>query len=283
MKLDKRLKNELGALETMETVVQAYQEIAAMRMRRVKESVLSNRSFLEGLNDIYGEVSSVYNSGFFVFKTKEGVVRKTNGKTVSVLLSANTGLYGDIIRKSYDLFYDSIKHNDSDIVVVGKLGRKFYEGSDINRPFKYFDFSDSGTDEKNAKDLLEYVLSYETIAIFHGYFEDILNQLARKTLVSGGEIKGEEREVDKRVRYIFEPSIEDIMIFFENEILASIFNQSVFESSLSKFASRMISLDRAVVRLKNSLKSSNFRLRRSKHMGQNSEQLTLFSGISLWS
>lgn len=265
-------------------IIQSYQEIAATRMRRVKESVLQNRYFLEGLNEIYSQVDLSYKS-LRSFKPKKNALtlRKTNGKTVILILSANTGLYGDITRRTFDLFLEGAKNRDADIVVIGKYGKRFLEASSFKKPFMYFDFSDTGLDDRNTKEILKYVLNYAVIEIYHGLFKNILVQEASKTIVTGTLNQDLSKGTQAEFQYIYEPSIEEILSFFENEILSVVFNQSVFESSLSKFASRMISLDQATVKVKNVLKRTNFKIRKLRHKGAAEEQLTVTSGISLWS
>lgn len=284
MKTNKKLQKDMAGLSSMKQVIQSYQEIAAMRMRRVKESVLQNRHFLEGLNEIYSQVDVSYKSEKLLLRKKSGsTVRKTNGKTVTILLSANTGLYGDITRRTFDLFIKDVKEHDTDIVIIGKYGKRFIEDSSFKKPFAYFDFSDTGLDEKNTKEIMKYVLNYEAIAIYHGFFKDILTQEPIRTLVTGTLNLDPSKVAQPEFKYIYEPSIGEIMTFFEDEILSVVFNQSVFESSLSKFASRMVSLDQATVKVKNVLKSTNFKIRKLRHKGANEEQLTVTSGISLWS
>jgi F0F1-type ATP synthase gamma subunit len=120
----KSLQSEMAVLLSMQEIVGAYEEIAAMRMRKVKKSVLQNRDFLSGLNNLYNRVWYTYlherrvNSLGFPVKRPESVF-VGNGKTVSVLVSANTRLYGDIIKKTFDLFLKSIKDTETDIVVIG--------------------------------------------------------------------------------------------------------------------------------------------------------------------
>lgn len=286
MPLRNKIKKEILELSDVGKMIQAYQEIAAMRMRRTKEFVLQDRAFLKGLNDIYNEVYTIYDKRprmVRAVKSKQ-YVRKTNNKTVFVLLSANTGLYGNIVRKTFDLFSRDLKRAPSDVVIAGKFGRKFFEEVFSNRPFKFFDFEDAGLDIKNAREILRYVLRYENIIVYHGLFENILEQKPVKTVVTGtmGLPETVKSANAKSNRYIFEPSLEEIVSFFENEILSSIFNQSTYEANLSKFASRMISLDRATVSVKNQLGQLGFRLRKAKHRNMNMNQLNRLSGISLW-
>ncbi len=83
--------------------------------------------------------------------------------------------------------------------------------------------------------------------------------------------------------YIFEPSVKDIVHVFEGEILASIFEQTLHESQLSKFASRMLSLDRAMENIEQRLGLVNMAFMRFKHKQKNARQLSTISGLSLWS
>jgi len=65
--------------------------------------------------------------------------------------------------------------------------------------------------------------------------------------------------------------------------LAAIFEQAMHESSLSKFASRMINLDRAVVNIDESLVKTNFKWQRARHQNMNKKQLGMMSSMALWS
>ena len=53
MKRIKELKEELISLEEFLTMVEAYEEISALRMRKVKKSVLKRREFMQGLNEAF--------------------------------------------------------------------------------------------------------------------------------------------------------------------------------------------------------------------------------------
>ena len=101
MPADKKIREEITSLQGVHSLVQTYEEIAAIRMQRVKASVLNNRDFLASLFEIYRHVKFSYQKE--LVQTKAATAVKKLG-TVHVLLSANTGLYGDIIHKTFDLF-----------------------------------------------------------------------------------------------------------------------------------------------------------------------------------
>ena len=56
----KYIQNELERLESIKTMVESYEEITATRMRRIRDSVLNTRQFLDGVNSIFSEVQRSY-------------------------------------------------------------------------------------------------------------------------------------------------------------------------------------------------------------------------------
>lgn len=277
---------ELSTLEYLRDIIEAYEEVASLRMRHVKNSVLQNREFLDGLRKVFYQVKYAYQKELKDLqkkKRKKGdfkYIRSTNGKTVSVLLTANTGLYGDIISSTFDIFVEHIKNTDTDIFVVGKIGRVLFDQLNLqNRVIKFFDLADSGSDKDRLDKLLYELINYDKIVVFHGRFKNILSQEPAAVSISGDIFDEEPKKYISDARFIFEPSLEKVMAHFEQEILASIFEQSVHESNLSKYASRMIHLDEASERISGELKKTSMHYRRIKHRRQNAKQLATLTGV----
>lgn len=283
---DKKIVEEIQTLENIQVLVQTYEEIAASRMQKVKNSVLSNREFLSGLGDIFAQVKYSYDKEIAKLKSKakkeesRSIIAR-NGKTVSVLLSANTGLYGDIIKRTFDRFIAGIQGNQTDIVVVGRVGRGLFDGAMPGVAYTYIEMSDNSTKPEDFKEAIDFIVQYEKVVVYHGRFESILSQIPVEDTLTG-ELVMEEQAAVEEYAYIFEPSLPSIISFFESEILASIFEQAMHESSLSKFASRMINLDRAVVNIDESLVKANFKWQRARHQNMNKKQLGMMSSMALW-
>jgi ATP synthase F1 gamma subunit len=286
----KAIKRELQTLEELGNLLGAYEEIASIRMRKVKNSVLQTRDFLEGLTKVFYQVKYSYKKELQDLKGEKSFksVRKTNKKSVAVFLSANTGLYGDIISRTFDSFLDQIKKTKTDIVVVGRRGRVLFEEIEKNlelegREVQFFDMSDSGSDPDNIKKLLAYLVNYERIVVFHGKFKDILVQEPAAVSISGDVFESDE-ESNQDVtdaKYLFEPSMFGVMSYFEREILSSIFEQAVHESNLSKYSSRMISLDSATEKISKEIVQKELAARRLDHRLANRKQLTILSGFQV--
>ena len=72
MKKIRTYEQEIEDLTGFLDLVEAYEEIAAMRMRRVKQSVLARRKFMDGLNSAFSYVSYAYK----VYKSEVGKIKK---------------------------------------------------------------------------------------------------------------------------------------------------------------------------------------------------------------
>ncbi len=281
----KKLRQELNTLTEMKDVIEAFEEIAAMRMRKVRDNVLKNRGFLEGLAGVLGQVEVSYQHELKSLKKdiKDISILPNNGKMVCVLLSANTGLYGPVIKDVFGEFLAFVGNNKTDVIVVGRLGRKMYQPHEqsLKRPCVYLNYSDAGFDEDNNKKLLEEILKYQYVRVFHSLFEDILNQKPVVTDVTGDKtaLHGQEASY---ISCLFEPSLEEVIKFFEAQILSALFEQSVYESLLGKFASRMVSLDQAVTNTNKRVKRLDFDLQKLGHKELNDSQSRILMGVAYY-
>jgi ATP synthase F1 gamma subunit len=279
-----QLKQEFEGLSSLEGLVQVYEEVAAGRMQKVRGAVLQSRLFLYGLLEVFSKVKRAYKK----YSKKVISSRPLNGKTVAVFVSANSGLYGDIVDKTFETFAQYVKKNDVEIVVLGKLGLQMLKDKLPDKLFNYYDFVDEGVEAGSFQVIMRYLLQFEKILVFYGQFKSILVQSPVMTSVSGDadlatagtggtEENGEER------KYLFEPSVEKIAEVFDGEILASVFEQTLHESQLAKFASRMIALDKSEENIQKRLTKIRNEQMALAHAAQNRKQLSTISGLSLWS
>lgn len=263
-------KESLGGLRSL---VEVYEEVAAARMQKVRGAVLASRQFLEEMLTVFGRVREVYKKKGF-----SGLAK--NGRRVAVFLSANSGLFGDIVDRTFDKFAQFIESYECDAVVVGKLGVRMMTDRKVNKLYNYYDFPDDSVDPESLLLIMRYLLQFERIVVFYGKFGSILTQDPVMTAVSGENL--EVAVTGGKTEYIFEPTIEEIAKIFEGQIMASLFEQTLHESQLAKFASRLLNLDKSWENIGKRLEyveSEEIRLRRKT---RNRKQLSTISGMSLW-
>ncbi len=280
---------ETDGLRNLKNVVDSYEEIAANRLRRTRDSVLRSRNFLEELNTIFSEVKRTYRNRVDLMMKLKGTPDKKkfsfldrNGKTLYVFISANTGFYGEIIRNTFDLFIRNEKMRNADIAIIGKVGQEMYQGSHMSRPYKYFDFPDQSIDKEKLVEIIDYLVEYQEVVIFYGQFQNLVLQTPRMEDISGTGADLPEESKGKVLKYLFEPQLDKILEFFEKEIFSTIFEQTVRESQLSKFASRMVNLDTASENIKARLSLIELEGRKTDHRQNNKKQNQTFASMALW-
>ena len=273
----KQIREEKITLSEIKSLIATYQEIAAIRMQKVKSSVLKNREYVGELQGIYNKILHNYS----IHLQNNSAKSLTNGKSIAVLLSSNTGLYGDIIQKVLTDYIEYIRTTECDMAVIGSVGHAFVKYNFPDKDIKYFQLGDGVLDSPQIDDLCNYIFRYEKSTLFFGKFYSVLNQSSDKIDLNLN-VNADESSSTEPMNFIFEPSVADVMSFFKSEILSTMVEQTVSESGLSKFASRMISLDKAVSGINTRIRGILLKEFIAKHSAMNKKQSSMFSSFSLW-
>lgn len=285
MAAEKEIEKEIGQISSLRTLTEIYGEIASVRMKKIREFVLSNRRFLSAINDIFRDALAAYAKKLSEL-VKKGKLEKGgkvtflahNGKTVSVLISANTGFYGEVVKKTFRKFIKDIRKDNVEATIIGRLGRSFFLESEPNKPYTYFDLPDYGVDQSKLSEVIRHLVQYEEIRIYYGEYQSVISQKPTVSSISAGTPVSEDVE-EPKVKYLFEPSVERILMFFETEIFASLFDQSIRESQLAKFASRILAMDRATENIKERLDELSLKRLQAEHKAQNRKQLNTLAPV----
>jgi|SRR3989344_1902564 len=268
----KQIVDQTRDLQGLKGLVETYEEVAALRMQAIREEVLRAREFLDGLSGVFADAKS---NGSTISTLNR------NGRSVAVFAAANTSLYGDIINKTYDLFMEFVQKRKAEAVVIGKLGVKLISQRNPELLYNYFDFSDRGLDSGNLNMIMRYLLQFERIYVFAGKYRSLISQEAVVTSISGDEATAGLQAPEKNL-YLFEPGIAEVLRMFEQEIMTTLFAQSMHEGQLAKFASRLFHLDQSAENIDNSLAGLRVTARKVVHKLNAKKQLNTISGISLW-
>lgn len=284
----KELEVEIENLVGLNDMVKAYEEIAATRIMYSRQKVLSNRAFIDELGYIFSEVVTSYKRQIeALMKSKSAKDLKElsflnkNGKTLYLLISANTGLYGSLIKETFDLFIENSRQANADKAIIGKIGLGMWQQHKINDKYFYFDFPDQSVEESALNNILEFIIKYERVVIFYGRFQNLVTQQATFSDISGHTYEAKQTDATS-ARYVFEPSFQQILEFFEKQIFASIFEQTIRESQLAKIASRLTSLDTASDKIVKELEKVTNQKNVTTHRQMNKKQLETFSSRRLW-
>lgn len=286
----KEIKEDLERIKIISALTSALQEIAQIRMNEVRGNVLRNRIFLEELSKVYIRAKLAYFAQeklkrMGIFKKKnisldEISVLKKRGNLLLIFLSANQPFYGALIYNIWSVVSDFLKKEVADLAVVGKMGEGLVNVFAPSQKYFYFDLNDDKPRPEEIKKIVEFAKSYKRVIVFHGKYESILKQKVAVSEISG--VLPTPEKIEKARHYLFEPSGKDILEFFETEIFASLFNQTVLEHQLAKFAARVIAMYQATEKAKKMERELIVKQIKLQKELMNKKQINLFSGFQLW-
>jgi ATP synthase F1 gamma subunit len=285
------VKDDLEALNTIKDLAESYEEIAVIRMQKIKDSVLKSREFLAGISDVFVDLKASYEREVqdLMARMKKG--EKTllsnlqkNGKTLFVYLSSNGRLYGAVTQKTYRLFIADLQKPEfanCDLAIIGSAGKEMYESSENARPFEYFEIPDTHVDMEHIKIIMQKFLQYEKVYVYYGKFGNVIKQSAISTSITGEDIFETEipSPTPREDKFIFEPNLEKIFHFFETQIIANLFSQTLLENQLARHGSRVNAMEEALVHIEEETKKLNAYTNRLKHLTSNKKQLETISGV----
>lgn len=287
----KVIEAEIGSLAGLGGIVSTYKEIAAGRITRTRTSVLKGHKFLNEINEIYQQVKSSYKNEVAALMKQKKVKDprklsfvKRNNKTIYILVSANTGLYGDLVRRTFEAFEDvasKAKQEGNDVAVIGRLGFFMMVEAGLPTPAKYFDLADQTIEEEKLREIALFLIEYEKVIVYYEEFKSIVKQDPAISDISGNPLAQQPQDT-RVVKYLFEPSLEKVLEFFEKEIFSAIFEQTIKDSQLAKFGARLVTLDNASENIRKRLNYAIFEATRQRHREKNKKQNQTFASMSLW-
>jgi F0F1-type ATP synthase gamma subunit len=298
----KAILTQIEDLTGIKDIVGASEEIASMKMRTIRNKVLLSRDLNDALTEIYREVSISYKNQIIQLmqqrKGKKALkqisdsqmsLKIGNGKRACVYISANSGLFSNILEKTYHEFTAYLqKHKEATPIIIGEFGKNLYASEYPTSPFIYYRIGEDKTSDSVIKKITEDLSKYSGVVIFFAKFESMASQNTTVLDVSGEDafnaevIKKQNLSMIPATHYLFEPSLEKIILFFETEIFAGIIQQAVTESDLARYASRITTLDMARENIDQQLRKTNLEKRFAIHRLMNKKQTEAITGISLW-
>lgn len=252
--LDSRqLKTNFEFLETIRSLCVAYEQISVMKMKKIKDAVLYTRSFYDELSEVYFQMKKTYKNQIMTLAKKNKIkdpekllLMGKNEKTVDILLSANNKLYGDILNKVFYKFIDETKNQNTDLVIIGRLGKGLYDDLGLKKDYSYFEIPDTDLTVNDLKPVINNIIKYSKINVFFGRYDSFFSQLAINKNITGNIVIGNSQELKENKYYYFEPNLEKILLFFETQIFSNFFKQTAYEGQLARYASRISAMEQAI-------------------------------------
>lgn len=283
------IREEISLSRSLESLVSTYEEIAVMRIQKIRKSVLATRAFRQDLTGVFADVRSSRKAEVLKLLRKKRLAEKFsyNPKSqIKVLMTAQERFSGGLTAAVVYELIDSIKNNPTDLIVVGDAGRDILVKLRPEIKFKYFDLPDFSEPASALLPIARELQNYENISLYYGRFVNLVDQIpARTRLFDEATVQQTVgvKQVDRRQQYyLFEPTLEEVVDFFNRQIFAMLFKQTVDESRLAQLGSRITAMEQASQNIDKRLKGLVVRQRRVSRQLNNTKQRQQMAGMALW-
>jgi F-type H+-transporting ATPase subunit gamma len=233
----KQIKQTLEKDESLRLVARTFSEVSANRLQQIRNIIERNRSF-------FTEIAGLYH----IVKT-EALERKILTKikkegAVSLLISSNHRFAGAVENQLFLLYVSHTPEFTTKRIVVGRTGAAFLRESHYWRDFDVWEFPSDLPNREEINKLAEEARRYERIFVYFPQFKTVMTQQPNFVDLTGS-IEPTPEEMRHSFYYIFEPEIEKMYTFFDNQIVALLLQQTFLEAELARTAARLISMEQA--------------------------------------
>jgi F0F1-type ATP synthase gamma subunit len=275
------ITENIAVTADIKNLCHVYEEISVLKMQDIKEKIITARNFFDELSVVYQKVKDSYHKN-----PEKMQIFEKNKKKVSVLISANSRLFGRILRETCELFVLSAKDKNCDLVIIGELGAELIKNYNPEIRFTYFFVPDASLENFDFTPLLEQLIKYKEINVFYGFYQTLFTQKPISSNITGDATllkpKTAISSTEEKPKFLFEPNLKKILMFFEKNIISSLFLQTVYDSYLSRLASRVSSMEESIDKIIQ--KENLLAIQKKRLLGytENKKQMERLAGMSLW-
>lgn len=283
----KTLTRQHQFVEELHGFVEISQQVSVLNMQRVRQSVLQTRSYMEGIIAIFQDVRRSHQrqvEKILASGKATSLIGPAKKKSVTILLSPSGKFSGPLIHQVFAEFEKYRKNSQTDVVVVGQTGRELAERQlKSHGKLQYFPVNLDHPDNQEISSLLNYVLQYDSITVFTGQFQSLVIQKPNAFNISGYDsLRSQTVEDAEHREFLFEPDLNRIVSFFDAQVTASLFRQSLDESKLANLGSRIMTLEASRGGINQELGRLDSRLLRARRRQDNRKQFARLSGMRMW-
>lgn len=292
------IKEEKIVVRSVGDFAGSLQQIAASRMVKLRDVVLKSRRFvdeatlilkeleLERTKKIESELAITKNDvRTFTEKASKPGLKPDQLATAIIVVTSNQGLSGsyntDIIRKVEALIPE---HQQADYFVIGSKGQAFFRRVAKKYNIRYYPYNiPEVVNIEDLRPLINMFYHYDQIYMVYSKY---INTATRDVIflelavpnIKEVEVKKEQEEG----KFIFEPSIEEIIRVVTSKLRYALFRQQILDSKLSLYTSQMIAMKTASDNAEELLKDLQLQYNKARRKLIDKKIQEVQAGRSLW-
>lgn len=280
------IRDRISSVKSTQQITKAMKMVAAARLRKAQERMMSTRPFVSGLESVISRLTRSSDTQNKYMKPVENPE-----KVLVIVIGSDRGLCGGFNSNLFRYLTDSIEqafpgYRESGTLSLITVGRKAYDHF-RKRGYTIIDHNNGFFDRLNYDDTIEVMekatdlfLNGEYTNVFIGYneFKTVLSQNRRFKGVLPVVFEENEEEATDAIDYIFEPDadtiLEDILPLHLNMQLW----RAVLESNASEQGARMAAMDNATENAKEIIRALNLQYNQARQAAITTELSEIVSG-----
>lgn len=276
----KEIRIRVNAVKNIQKITKAMKMVAAAKMRKAQDKILSTRPYASKLSALMSELVSLNDI------TSHPLIQEREvKKRIVVLITSDRGLCGafnsNIIK--YTANYLNTIGKDTALVTIGKKGYDFFNKRNYNiiknfpTVFHNLNIQTSNEIVKYLKDL--YLSEeYDYIEIIYNEFKSVIKQNIVTDTFLPFKKKDNINLKSKNIDFIFEPDSKNILLALIPKELDIQFWKALLESNASEQGARMTAMETASHNASDLIKSLNLSYNRARQESITKELLEIVSG-----
>lgn len=233
----KQIEQALKDSLSLKMVAEAYTEIGVLKLKKIRAGIERNRSFFQGISEVFHIINVEATKRHIRFKPKLG--------TVSILITSNFHFYGGLESDLVKLFLVNTTKFQTDRIAIGVTAQEFLKAAHYPHPYRHFVFKKDLPSAEEIRLLVSEINQYEQIMIYYSRMHTVLTQEPHVVNILQKLPEYYMKTQAVKINYIFEPELEMIVNFFENQITLLLIEQIFLESELARTAARLTAMDQS--------------------------------------
>jgi F-type H+-transporting ATPase subunit gamma len=239
----KEIKNRIRSMQSTKQITKAMEMVAASKLRRAQNQVLSSRPYFETLYDTINQIVDTNQDFSSAYLTQRPV-----RKTAWIVIAGDRGLAGGYNSNVLKLSYGQMEEKNVSVLPIGKKTADFFRSKNV--PIlteQYCEAEDISVGDcfSAAKILCRQYLAgeFDEVCIAYTNFVSVLSQTPATLRLL--PLLRQEAQTRHCVEIIYEPSNVEVFDAIIPEYVGGILYGALCESRASEQAARRTAMDSA--------------------------------------
>ncbi|MDO7786833.1 ATP synthase F1 subunit gamma [Desulforamulus aquiferis] len=274
------IRRRIKSVKNTQQITKAMKMVAAAKLRRAQESVVSARPFATKIKEVLGRVAAASAGASHPLLE----VREVK-KTCYVVISADRGLCGgfnaNVLRKASNAIKDP---KSSAIVGVGRKSRDFFNRRGYEMAASFVGLGEN-IQFFQAKEIAKFVIDkyiagdFDEVYLVFSEFVNVLTQRPVAVKLLPVESPADESKGPK-VEYIFEPSAEAVLADLLPTYVETTVFRAMLEAKAGEQGARMTAMDSATKNAKDMINKLTLSLNRARQAAITKEISEIVGGAA---